>query len=275
MPATSITTTYKNKTFSIVAAASLQELDKLTPLIPIKFTQGGWNPTVTASGGTHDKDAVDISTISLKNSDIHIIIYYMRMLGWCAWYRPFNWNGNSGMAHIHAVPNGWGYLSPNASNQVEDYRNGLNGLANHKPDPHNDINEFRYRSWQDYLGSKIQVIRAWTNDVTQSRLKPTLMSPVKMDLKPFHEVEIIQNNGSWSLTNEGWVPTKRLTAGIRLTYSLFDMEIKLRRGPSLQRSYSAVIQPKTVVIEILKKGNWSLIATLGGNTGYVPTAHLK
>lgn len=148
--------TYKGKRFSPTVRDSLVELDRLTPHIPVVFAQGGWNAGgVTASAGTHDQDAVDVSVNGLSVDQIRTLVVTLRMLGWAAWYRPYNWDRRGGGAHIHAVPNGWGCLSSGAKDQVEQYRNGTNGLASYGPD--NQLgctSAYRQRTWQGYLATK-------------------------------------------------------------------------------------------------------------------------
>lgn len=144
---------YKGKRFSREAANSLRELDRLTPNISVIISQGGHNAGgVRASAGTHDGDAVDIATYHLNRAQIIELVTKLRMLGWAAWYRPPGWGGTPGNAHIHAVPNGWGYPSSGAKSQVVQYRKGYNGLARWGRDNNlGSTSSYRARTWGGYL----------------------------------------------------------------------------------------------------------------------------
>lgn len=95
--------------------------------LPLEITQGGYNPGgVGASGGTHDKDALDIRATNLTPAQRAAAVMFLRAVGFAAWLRTpqqANWP-----YHIHAVPVG-GDLSPEARAQVTQYNAGFNGLA--------------------------------------------------------------------------------------------------------------------------------------------------
>lgn len=95
--------------------------------LPLEITQGGYNPGgVGASGGTHDKDALDIRATTLTPAQRQAAVAALRRVGFVAWLRTpqqANWP-----YHIHAVPYG-GDLSPEARAQVTQYLAGTNGLA--------------------------------------------------------------------------------------------------------------------------------------------------
>ncbi len=82
-----------------------------------------------ASGGTHSKGgAFDIGQTSLE------AIKVARQMGADAtWHRPYNWDNRGGMEHTHGVLTGCPHNGP-ARYQIDDVRNGLNGLANHAKD---------------------------------------------------------------------------------------------------------------------------------------------
>lgn len=104
----------------------LQEARRLSGL-PLEITQGGYNPGgEKKSGGTHDKDALDIRATTLSPRERQAAVAALRRVGFVAWLRTpdqSNWP-----YHIHAVPYG-GDLSPEARAQVTQYLAGLNGLA--------------------------------------------------------------------------------------------------------------------------------------------------
>lgn len=157
-------TTYKGGRFTEAAAASLRELDRLTPDIPVVIVQGGWNGgtgAVKASAGTHDGDAVDIRTRQLTTAQKAGLVRTLRMLGWAAWYRQPNWDRRGGGEHIHAVPNGWGAPSAGARRQADQYRRGTNGLASRGPDDQlGATGAYRTRTWPDYLTSRRPILPA-------------------------------------------------------------------------------------------------------------------
>lgn len=96
--------------------------------LPLEITQGGYNPGgVGASGGTHDKDALDIRATTLTPAQRQRAVAVLRLVGFAAWLRTpaqANWP-----YHIHVVPVG-GDLSPEARAQVTQYFANQNGLAN-------------------------------------------------------------------------------------------------------------------------------------------------
>lgn len=100
----------------------------------LRLVQGSFNAGgVPASKGTHDGGGVfDASVRGLDRDQIRHRVRSLRLAGWAAWLRlspPF-----SG-PHIHAVAVGDPELSASAKRQVDDYKEGKNGLAGHGPDP--------------------------------------------------------------------------------------------------------------------------------------------
>jgi hypothetical protein len=99
---------------------------------PLGIIQGSYHAGVSASGGTHDGGgAVDVDAHS---SGLHpsAIVLALRRVGFAAWHRlplPGVWG-----EHIHMVAIGDKELSPAAVLQVAQYKAGLDGLADHKPD---------------------------------------------------------------------------------------------------------------------------------------------
>ncbi len=127
--------------------AMLTELERLCGF-PITVTQG-YNPGgVAASGGTHDGQGVaDLRVATLTKEQRKQLIYNGRMIGFAIWLRDpaqGNWPW-----HAHAVAIREPNLSNQAKNQVTDYRQNRNGLANDAPDdgPRQFINVV----WETYL----------------------------------------------------------------------------------------------------------------------------
>lgn len=99
------------------------------------IAQGSYNKGgVDASAGTHDGPAVDLAAAHLEPRERRIQTWCMRSVGFGDWGRkppifPY---------HDHGIPFGnpnVARYSPLAASQLRDYDRGLNGLANHAPDP--------------------------------------------------------------------------------------------------------------------------------------------
>lgn len=147
--------TMDNKTMYGLLAAERRLGYELT------ITQGCYNAGgVSASAGTHDAGGV----VDLAPWDYENKVRVLRDLGWAAWYRSPS--EGPWQAHIHAVMIDQGNLSPSAAEQVAQYRNGLNGLANHAADPNpyrpNPIPVFDYQAAvrDDRLRTRITGIQA-------------------------------------------------------------------------------------------------------------------
>lgn len=141
--------TYGNSSVNARTRAMLTELERLCGF-PITVTQG-YNPGgVAASGGTHDgQGVVDLRVINLSPAQRNNLIYNGRMIGFAIWLRnptQGNWPW-----HAHAVAIREPNLSGQAKNQVTDYRQDRNGLANDGPDdgPRQFINVV----WESYLAA--------------------------------------------------------------------------------------------------------------------------
>lgn len=133
--------TLDRRTAALILVAEKRLGFKLT------ITQGSYNTSVSASGGTHDGGgAVDFAPVG---GDIKQIVRVLRRLGAAAWFRPELWRDGKRIwgAHIHMVMIGHRTASPAAKWQVEEYRAGRNGLASRGPDdgPRVRIRRFPYR----------------------------------------------------------------------------------------------------------------------------------
>lgn len=104
------------------------------------ITQGCCNKGgVAQSAGTHDCEGViDFSVSGLTQTQINRLVKFLRMAGFAAWYRTYTpglWG-----AHIHAVAVGCKDLPDIAARQVTALRNGRDGLASNRQDPHHGLN---------------------------------------------------------------------------------------------------------------------------------------
>ena len=115
------------KTVDWKTRAALEEAERRLGYT-LTVYQGSYNRTVKASAKTHwEGGVVDLAPFDHENK-----VRVLREIGFAAWYRP---KGRSWDAHIHAVLIDHGNLHQQAKDQVTQYRNGTNGLADHGKDP--------------------------------------------------------------------------------------------------------------------------------------------
>ena len=117
------------KTVDWKTRVALEEAERILGY-PLSLTQGSYNPNkVKASAHTHDLGGV----VDLKPFEAARKVRVLRSIGFAAWHRlP---SQGPWVEHVHAVMVDHGNLHPEAAKQVDDYRKGLNGLANHAKDP--------------------------------------------------------------------------------------------------------------------------------------------
>ena len=122
--------TWRGKTFTRRAVQSLRWAEEKSG-VTITPAQGSFNKGgVSASGGTHDEEAIDIRVWALSAKEIDRLVAELRKAGWAAWYRA---PSSSWGAHIHAIPT-TGILSPQAAQQVRAFDAGRDGLAGNRVD---------------------------------------------------------------------------------------------------------------------------------------------
>ncbi len=115
------------KTVDWKTRAALEEAERRLGYT-LTITQGSYNNTVAASAKTHNwGGVVDLAPFDHDNK-----VRVLREIGFAAWYRP---RTSSWPPHIHAVLIDHGNLHPQAKAQVDQYRNGTDGLASHRKDP--------------------------------------------------------------------------------------------------------------------------------------------
>lgn len=148
-------TTFNGGRFTYRTAAMLRWVQKRANVGTLQVAQGGWNTGgVSASGGTHDRDGVDLRIKHLTSTQKKRLLKTMQDAGFAAWIRP----AISGLwgEHLHAVPiqpskaSTWKYLSPAAAAQVISYLAGRNGLRSNGY----DTNKYRPRVRFSYLQNK-------------------------------------------------------------------------------------------------------------------------
>lgn len=95
-------------------------------------TQGSYSTGVAASAGTHDGGgALDISVSGKSQAEIGKMVKALRQAGFAAWQRT---PADGLPPHIHAIAIGDREAAPLAKQQVQNYFDGRNGLANNGPD---------------------------------------------------------------------------------------------------------------------------------------------
>lgn len=98
-----------------------------------RISQGGYNQGgVSASAGTHDKDAVDFTVRGLTHAQVATMVRALRDAGFAAWHRTTNQGFDS--EHVHAVRLGNGDLSRVAAQQAIAYDAHRDGLKSNAPD---------------------------------------------------------------------------------------------------------------------------------------------
>ena len=113
---------------------------------PLFITQGGYNAgAVSASAGTHDKDAGDFRAKDLTAAQRAEAVLRLRQVGFAAWLRTVAQGFE--VVHIPCIPID-GDISSSAAAQVRDYKNGRNGLASHGKD---DGPRLYVQNWETYL----------------------------------------------------------------------------------------------------------------------------
>ena len=123
--------TWRGKTFARRAVQSLRWVEEKSG-VRIDPAKGSFNAGgVSASGGTHDGEAIDIRVRGLSPAEIERLVVTLRKAGWAAWFRR---PSSAWGPHIHAVPT-TGILSPQAAYQVRAFDAGRDGLVGNRVDP--------------------------------------------------------------------------------------------------------------------------------------------
>ena len=127
---------YGGKTVNVRTRNMLQIAEGIAePLdvpTPFSLTQGSYNTGVAASAGTHDGGGVvDISVNNMDTTQRNNAVRALRLAGFAAWLR----SPDEGFAyHIHANAIGDREMQSLAMTQVDNYFDGLSGLAGNGQD---------------------------------------------------------------------------------------------------------------------------------------------
>lgn len=105
--------------------------------IKVRFTQlvGSYGPSAgTHAGGAFDLVVTDAGPRSLDAAYLIVVSIARQMGADGTWERPYDWDRNGGIRHVHGLLTGCPHLSTAARNQQYAVRNGRNGLANNGSD---------------------------------------------------------------------------------------------------------------------------------------------
>lgn len=113
-----------------------------------KMTQGGYSTAVTASSGTHAKDAQDWGTRWFSLTRAKLWEWCIWEVGFAAWRRTYL--AGVWPAHTHALPKE-GELSEAAERQIVQWYQGDDALKSDRPYPRILSSGFVARTWEKYL----------------------------------------------------------------------------------------------------------------------------
>jgi len=163
----------------------------------LRIPQGSYTTGVSASGGTHaGGGALDISVRDMTTTERDHVVWALRKTSFAAWYRPYL--AGVWPAHIHAIAIGDRELSAAAAEQVVQYRNGQNGLANHGPDNGPSVPITVYRQdvdmsyygperWDDKDFERFAKKVGWFDDVSNLNNEPVTQIDAKTSLAYTHQ----------------------------------------------------------------------------------------
>jgi hypothetical protein len=123
---------FRGHTFDARTAVMLKWAEKRAGFT-FKIAQGSYSTNVGVSAGTHDGGgAVDFGVVS-GSGRIEPMLRALKDAGFAAWHR----HAVKGVwpEHIHAIAIGCKDLAPLAAQQVRDYLQGRDGLADNAADP--------------------------------------------------------------------------------------------------------------------------------------------
>lgn len=113
-----------------------------------RISQGGYSSSVSASAGTHGKDAMDDATKTFGRERALLWEWCNWEVGFAGWRRVYI----AGLwpAHFHKLPKS-GDLSAAAKDQITQWRQGDNALKSDRDYPRILSSGFVARTWESYL----------------------------------------------------------------------------------------------------------------------------
>lgn len=110
------------------------EFQKKYPGVSIIATQGSWS-NGSLSGGTHSgAGAVDLRSWHYTDAQRNYLLRCLKRAGFAVWFRPYNWDGNEGGEHLHALDKVKTGMDSGARWQVDQYKAGRSGLRSNLRD---------------------------------------------------------------------------------------------------------------------------------------------
>lgn len=184
---------WRNRRFTKRMRSQLIEAERLAK-VRLTPTQGSYNTSVSASAGTHAREAVDLSTRGMTRAQKAAVVRALWRVGVVCDLRlakPGVWS-----EHIHGIPVG-GDLSPAAARQVTEFRNGGDGLVGNAK-PVIDTG-FPAVTWEQYLAKRDSTFPLPTDHVFGRRPSGT------------------QHNGTASSRDREAVKRVQAKLGVRVT----------------------------------------------------------
>lgn len=131
----------------------------------VDFFQLGYRGDVTASKGTHERGGVaDVHQYSNKALEI------WRECGWAMWRRT---EAQGFIYHGHGALIGCPHLSDEADRQIDQYKDGTNGLRDHGPDDGPNVPVITWRAALDKYSSVLVKQATYTPDLSKGLLGMT------------------------------------------------------------------------------------------------------
>lgn len=158
------------------------ELAEFTLGFNLDITQGSYNTSVSASGGTHSGGGVvDLRVTDFTETQRNRVLSVLRSIGFVSWYRTPD-QGPWGY-HIHIVAKGDAELSSAAYNQILAAADGRNGLVSNLYDGLNlNVPTFNYQEWitlLDSIDARLDVLEGRVTATTNARAQAAYASVIE------------------------------------------------------------------------------------------------
>lgn len=156
--------TFRGWRMSRYTATALRVLEELLGF-ELSLVQGPYNKGVDDSAGTHDLDGVvDLAAYRAKKK-----CTIARRHSWAMWIRPYNWDGQGGMKHLHGCLLRARPMAALAQQQRDvaypNKQNGLSGGGHDSFPVHPELETFDYNEWwhDKLLDDRIRGLTATIN----------------------------------------------------------------------------------------------------------------